>query len=97
VAIGFLDVTTDVVFDTIVQREADPRYLGRVFAVSSACMRTTMMTAVAAAPILNRISTPQDVILVAATGVLLASAVALVGTRGSVSASPRPAEIGSSP
>jgi len=55
------------------------------------------MTAVAAAPILNRISTPQDVILVAATGVLLASAVALVGTRGSVSASPRPAEIGSSP
>jgi Na+/melibiose symporter-like transporter len=97
VAIGFLDGTTDVVFDTIVQREADPRYLGRVFAVSSACMRTTMMTAVAAAPILNRISTPQDVILVAATGVLLASAVALVGTRGSVSASPRPAEIGSSP
>jgi Na+/melibiose symporter-like transporter len=94
-AIGFLDGTTDVVFDTIVQRETDPRYLGRVFAVSSASMRITMMAAVAAAPILNRIAPPQDVILVAASGLLLASAVALVGTRGSLSASPGPAEIGS--
>jgi hypothetical protein len=57
----------------------------------------TTVLAAAALKAANRISTPQDVILVAATGVLLASVVALVGTRSSVSASPRPAEIGSSP
>jgi fructose-specific component phosphotransferase system IIB-like protein len=57
----------------------------------------TTVLAAAALKAANRISTPQDVILVAATGDLLASVVALVGTRSSVSASPRPAEIGSSP
>jgi hypothetical protein len=79
--IGFLDGTTDVLFETIVQREAHPAYYGRVFGLASAFFTTTMMGAVAAAPLVNRLATPQTVIIVAATGLLVASVVALAGTR----------------
>ena len=89
--IGFLDGTTDVLFETIVQREADPAYYGRVFGLASAFFTTTMMGAVAAAPLMNRIAAPQTVIVIAALGLLVASLVALAGTR--VAAASRPARI----
>jgi hypothetical protein len=79
--IGFLDGTTDVLFDTIVQREAHPAYYGRVFGLASASFTTTMLVAVAAAPLANRLAAPQTVVLVAAAALLLASFVALAGTR----------------
>ena len=80
--IGFLDGTTDVLFDTIVQREADPAYYGRVFGLASAFFTTTMMAAVAAAPLVNAVAAPQTVILVAGSGLLVAAAFALTGSRG---------------
>ena len=81
--IGFLDGTTDVLFETIVQREADPQYYGRVFGLASAFFTTTMMGAVAAAPLVNRLASPQVVILVAALGLCRrrARSSALAGTR----------------
>ena len=94
--IGFLDGTTDVLFDTIVQREADPSYYGRVFGLASAFFTTTMMGAVAAAPLVNRVAPPETVILVAATGLFVAGIVALAGTRMGVATLPAmPARVGS--
>jgi hypothetical protein len=89
--IGFVDGTTDVLFETIVQREAEPQYYGRVFGLSSAFFTTTMMGAVAAAPLVNRIASPQVVILIAGLGLLVAAAFALAGTKVARPASRRPA------
>lgn len=94
--VGLVDGTTDVLFDTIVQREADPRYYGRVFGFASAFMTTTMMSAVATAPLLNRLVAPHAVISIAGLALAGAACFALFATRGAVSAAPRPAEIGSS-
>jgi hypothetical protein len=93
--IGFVDGTTDVLFDTIVQREADPGYYGRVFGFASAFMTTTMMGAVAAAPLVNRLAAPQGVILFAGLFLFLAASVALVGSRRPAVALVVPARIGS--
>lgn len=79
--IGLVDGTTDVLFDTIVQREADPRFHGRVFGLASSFMTATMMGAVAAAPLVNRIAPPREVIIAAGLVLLAPSALALVGTR----------------
>jgi MFS family permease len=93
--IGFLDGTTDVLFETIVQREVDPQYYGRVFGLASAFFTTTMMSAVATAPLLNQIAAPQAVITVAAIGLLVAAVVALVGTRPRTEPVGEPARVGS--
>ncbi len=90
--IGFLDGTTDVLFDTIIQREVDPAYYGRVFGLSSAFFTTSMMGAVALAPLANSLGAPHGVILVAAGCLLAAAVVALVGTRHQVA--PLPAQPG---
>lgn len=79
--IGLVDGVTDVLFDTIVQREADERYYGRIFGFSSVFMTTTMMGAVAAAPLVNRLGPPREVIFIAGVALLGASVIALVGTR----------------
>jgi len=78
--IGFIDGTTDVLFDTIVQREADSQYYGRVFGLASAFFTATMMGAVAAAPLVNRFADAHRVILFAALGLLAAGVVALLGS-----------------
>jgi predicted MFS family arabinose efflux permease len=93
--IGFLDGTTDVLFGTIVQREADPAYHGRVFALSSAFFTTTMMAAVAAAPLVNAVAAPHAVIMMAATGLVAAAFVALSGTRARAAPRLVPARVGS--
>jgi MFS family permease len=79
--IGIVDGTTDVLFATVVQREAHPRFYGRVFGFASAFMAMTMMGAVVIAPIVNRIAPPGEVILVAGLTLLGAAAITLVGTR----------------
>jgi hypothetical protein len=78
-AIGFVDGTTDVLFETFVQQEADPRYYGAVFGLSSAFMTTTMIGAIAAAPLLSEVMHPSGVILGASVFLLVAGVVALVG------------------
>jgi MFS family permease len=77
--IGFLDGTTDVLFDTVIQREVDERYLGRVFGLGSAFFTTTMMAAVAAAPVVHSLVPPDEVLLFAGVFVLAAAVVAALG------------------
>jgi hypothetical protein len=84
--IGLVDGTTDVLFATTLQREADPRFYGRVFGFASAFMASTMMGAVAAAPLLNRIASTREVILAAGFVLLAASLITLLGTRRTNSA-----------
>lgn len=79
--IGFADGTTEVIFETVVQREIHPRYYGRVFGLASAFMGTMMLGSVAAAPLVNGIASPQSVIAFAGVFLLVAAGFALVGTR----------------
>jgi hypothetical protein len=78
-AIGFVDGTTDVVFDTVVQTEADPRHYGSVFGFASAAYLTTMMSAVALAPAANSVLAANEVLLAACAFLGIAAALALTG------------------
>jgi hypothetical protein len=80
-AIGFVDGTTDVIFDTIIQREADPSRYGAIFGLASASFTTTMLLAVALAPIMNRYLAPKGVLLAASVFLVGAGAIALLRTR----------------
>jgi Family of unknown function (DUF5317)/Major Facilitator Superfamily/Transketolase, C-terminal domain len=79
--IGFVDGTTDVLFETTVQRESDPRRYGAVFGLASAFITTTMVGAVAIAPLINRLLDPHRVILLASVFLVVAGTIALVGMR----------------
>lgn len=80
--IGFVDGTTDVLFETSVQREADARHYGAIFGLSSAVMTTTMMGAVAVAPLLNGLLDSRRVVIVASVFLVVAGLIALVGMAG---------------
>jgi len=78
-AIGFVDGTTDVLFETVVQRRADPRRYGAVFGFSYAFITMTMMSAVALAPLVNSVVAPGVAILGAGALLVAAGAIALLG------------------
>jgi hypothetical protein len=88
-AIGFVDGTTDVLFETVVQREADPRRYGAVFGFSYAFITMTMMGAVALAPLVNSLVSPGVAILGAGALLVGAGAIALLGMP-TTAAAPRP-------
>ncbi len=69
VANGF----AEVVMMTAIHQKADAAYQGRVFGVGSTIWRTTMLGAVALAPVVDAIASPAQAITVAA-GFLLAGA-----------------------
>jgi MFS family permease len=73
VAFGVANGFIEVVMMTAIHQEADAGYQGRVFGVGSTLWRTTMLGAVAFAPLVNAIASPAQTITVAA-GVLLAGA-----------------------
>lgn len=77
-AIGVIDGTTDVVFQTLVQREADPRHLGAVFGFSSALYTATMLGAVALAPLANTVLPASGVVIGASAFLAVGSATALL-------------------
>ena len=70
VANGFIEV----VMMTAIHQEADAGYQGRVFGVGSTLWRTTMLGAVAFAPVVNAVASPGQAITLAAA-VLIAGAV----------------------
>jgi MFS family permease len=82
-AIGVFDGANDVVFTTVVQREAGPEYVGRAFGFASVAFRTTMLGAVALAPLVNRLGSPRSTILVAALPLVAACALATLGSERS--------------
>ena len=69
-AIGFVDGITDVLFETLVQREADPAHYGAIFGAAGAFMTTTMAVAFALAPVLNGVVDAR-LVIAGAGGVLL--------------------------
>jgi Major Facilitator Superfamily len=81
VLVGVLDAIGWVMFETALQRSADPRLLGRAFGLTDATVRTAMIGSIALAPLANQLASP-DLILVGGAAVLcLAGLVALTGRR----------------
>jgi MFS family permease len=76
VAFGVANGFVEVVLMTAIHQQADASYQGRVFGVGSTIWRTTMLGAVAVAPLLNAVASPAEAITVAA-GVLFVGAVAV--------------------
>ena len=76
-AIGIIDGTTDVVFETVVQREVEEHVLGSVFGFAGVLVRTTMVVSIAAAPLVNRVLAPEQAVLVAAAFLALVGVFAL--------------------
>ncbi len=73
VAFGVANGFIEVVMMTAIHQEADSGYQGRVFGVGSTLWRTTMLGAVAFAPVVNAVASPAQAITLAA-GVLIAGA-----------------------
>ena len=70
-ALGLVDGTTDIVFETVVQREAERHVLGSLFGFAAAFVRTTMIFSFALAPLLNRLASPDRVVLLTGAFLLL--------------------------
>jgi len=81
-AIGCVDGTTDVVYSTVLQREADPRLLGAVFGFSTSTMTATMVAAFALAPVAGRLLGSTGVVILAAGILVLGGVVGLVAVQG---------------
>ncbi|MFL5982283.1 MAG: MFS transporter, partial [Gaiellaceae bacterium] len=73
VAFGVANGFVEVVMMTAIHQEADAGYQGRVFGVGSTLWRTTMLGAVAFAPVVDAVASPSQAITVAAA-VLFAGA-----------------------
>lgn len=81
-AVGVLDGTTDTLFETAVQRQADPRRYGAVFGLAATAMTTTMVAAIAAAPLVNGLLPAGAVVGAAAALVCAAGLIALAAPSG---------------
>jgi MFS family permease len=73
-AFGVANGFTEVVMMTSIHQQADAAYQGRVFGVGSTIWRTTMLGAVALAPVIDAVASPAQAITVAA-GFLFAGAI----------------------
>jgi hypothetical protein len=78
-AIGFVDGTTEIVFDTVVQHEASPAHIGAVFGFAGALMSSTMIGAVALAPLANRLLGSGGAVVAASLVLVAAGAMAVAG------------------
>jgi MFS family permease len=76
VGFGVANGFVEVVMMTAIHQEADAGYQGRVFGVGSTLWRTTMLGAVAFAPVIDAVASPAQTITVAA--VVLFAGAALV-------------------
>ena len=79
--VGVLDGIISVIFETTLQRSADPRLLGRAFGISDATVRTAMIGSIALAPLANQLATPSAILLIGACVLMLGSRVAVAGRR----------------
>jgi predicted MFS family arabinose efflux permease len=73
-AFGVANGFTEVVMMTAIHQQADASYQGRVFGVGSTIWRTTMLGAVALAPLVDAVASPAQAITVAG-GFLFAGAI----------------------
>jgi MFS family permease len=84
VANGF----AEVVVMTAIHQNADASYQGRVFGVGSTIWRTTMLGAVAFAPLIDRVASPSEAITVAAGVLFVGATFVLVTLRPSLRPAP---------
>ena len=77
--VGVLDAIGWVMFETALQRAADPRLLGRAFGLTDATVRTAMIGSIALAPFANELAAPDAILLVGAAVLCAAGLVALSG------------------
>jgi predicted MFS family arabinose efflux permease len=82
-AFGVANGFTEVVMTTAVHQEAEPDYHGRVFGVGSTLWRTTMLGAVALAPLIDAIASPSQAIALAAVVLFLGAVVVQTTLRSS--------------
>jgi MFS family permease len=87
-AFGVANGVAEVVMMTAVHQEADGAYQGRVFGVASTIWRTSMLGAVAFAPVVNAITAPPQAITVAAAFLFVGGVVVYVALRPRLHASP---------
>jgi MFS family permease len=80
-AFGVANGFAEVVMMTAIHQQADPAYQGRVFGIGSTIWRTTMLGAVALAPLVDAIASPTQAITVAATCLLAGGTVVHVAIR----------------
>jgi MFS family permease len=79
VLVGVMDAIGWVMFDTVMQRTADPRLLGKAFGITDAVVRTAMIGSIALAPLANELAAPDAILVVGAAVLALAGVVALAG------------------
>lgn len=77
VLVGVLDAIGWVMFDTVMQRSADPRLLGKAFGITDAVVRVAMIASIALAPVANELAEPDGILLIGAAVLCVAGAVAL--------------------
>jgi predicted MFS family arabinose efflux permease len=82
-AFGIANGFTEVVMTTAVHQEAEPDYHGRVFGVGSTLWRTTMLGAVALAPLIDAIASPSQAIALAALVLFVGAVVVQTTLRSS--------------
>jgi predicted MFS family arabinose efflux permease len=82
-AFGVANGFTEVVMMTAIHQEADATYQGRVFGVGSTIWRTTMLGAVALAPVVDAVASPAQAITVAAGFLFVGAIVVQVTLRQS--------------
>jgi MFS family permease len=83
VAFGIANGFTEVVMMTAIHEQADAGYQGRVFGVGSTIWRTTMLGAVALAPVIDAVASPSQAITVAAAVLFVGAIVVQVTLRPS--------------
>jgi MFS family permease len=82
-AFGVANGFTEVVMMTAIHQHAEATYQGRVFGVGSTIWRTTMLGAVALAPVVDAVASPAQAITVAAACLLVGGIVVQVTLRPS--------------
>jgi MFS family permease len=82
-AFGVANGFTEVVMMTAIHQEADATYQGRVFGVGSTIWRTTMLGAVALAPVVDAVASSAQAITVAAAFLFVGAIVVQVTLRQS--------------
>jgi MFS family permease len=90
VAFGVANGFTEVVMMTAIHEQADATYQGRVFGVGSTIWRTTMLGAVALAPLIDAVASPSQAITVAAAVLFVGALVVQITLRPSRRLEPAP-------
>jgi MFS family permease len=83
VAFGIANGFVEVVMMTAIHQQADASYQGRVFGVGSTIWRTTMLGAVALAPVIDAVASPAQAITLAAAVLFVGAIVVQVTLRQS--------------